>query len=125
MDKVTFGSYIKSKRSEQDLTLREFCTRYGLDAANISRMENELIPAPQKQSTLEGIARALQLEKSSKEWVEFFDLASLSRNEFPQDVKTSFDANLHLLPALLRATKNKKVTKTEIFDLIARIRDEE
>ncbi len=122
--KLTFGSFIKNKRIEQDLTLREFCNQYGLDAGNISRMENDILPAPTKRSSLEGIAKALKLEENSVEWVQFFDLASLSRKEIPEDIVNSFEGNIHLLPALLRATKNKSITKTEILDLIKKLRTE-
>ncbi len=123
MDK-SFGSYIQSRRIAQGYTLREFCKRFGLDSAYISRLENDIIPAPQKNETLRGIAKALSIEENSEEWVAFFDLASISRNEFPEDIKNSFEKNLHLLPALLRASKNNNVPKEKVLQLISELRDE-
>lgn len=125
MKEYTFGSFIKEKRLSLDFTLREFCLKYGLDAAYISRVENEIIPAPQKTEILRGIATALEIEENSEEWVKFFDLASLSRNEIPEDIRNSFSANLHLLPSLLRATKNTKVSKEDLLDLIENLRKDE
>jgi transcriptional regulator with XRE-family HTH domain len=122
MNKQTFGMFIKDKRIQTGFTLREFCERFGLDVGYISRLENDLIPAPQKLEKLKGIAKALSIEESSSEWVTYFDLSSLSRNEIPDDIRMSFSENIHLVPMLLRATKNKKVTEKELFDLIKRLR---
>jgi len=37
-------------------------------------------------SKLRGLAKALHFEEGTEEWVTFFDLASMSRKEVPDDI---------------------------------------
>ena len=103
---------------ETKLTLRQFCINKGLDPAFISRLENEIIPAPSKDSLLKTLAKALNLKDTTPEWVEFFDLASLSRGEVPEDIKQDFPEVLAYLPAFLRSVKKNKVTKKDVKELV-------
>jgi len=115
---MTFGKFFKQKRMETKLTLRQFCINKGLDPAFISRLENEIIPAPSKDSLLKTLAKALNLKDNTPEWVEFFDLASLSRGEVPEDIKQDFPEVLAYLPAFLRSVKKNKVTKKDVKELV-------
>jgi len=115
---MTFGKFFKQKRMETKLTLRQFCINKGLDPAFISRLENEIIPAPSKDSLLKTLAKALNLKDTTPEWVEFFDLASLSRGEVPEDIKQDFPEVLAYLPAFLRSVKKNKVTKKDVKELV-------
>lgn len=119
---MTFGKLFKNKRIATNLTLRQFCANKGLDPAYISRLENGIISAPSKEDLLKTLAKALSLKENTPEWVEFFDLASLSRGEIPDDIKQDFPKVLAYLPAFLRSVKKSKVTKEEVNELVALVK---
>jgi transcriptional regulator with XRE-family HTH domain len=114
----TFGKYIKTKRLAKGLSLRQFCKNKGLDSAYVSRLENELIPAPSKESLLEALAQSLELKKNTAEWVEFFDLAATSRGEIPKDIQDKFPDVLNLLPAFFRSVEKDSLNEEDIQDLL-------
>jgi transcriptional regulator with XRE-family HTH domain len=115
---MTFGTFFKNKRMKTDLSLRQFCKSKGLDPAYISRIENDIIPAPNKQSLLETLAKALDIKETTPEWVEFFDLAFVSKGEMPEDIQENFPEVLAYLPAFLRSVKKNKVTKEDVNELV-------
>ncbi len=41
-----FGDYLKSRRLERDLTLRDFCRSAGEDPSNWSKVERGILPPP-------------------------------------------------------------------------------
>ncbi|MBI2620873.1 helix-turn-helix transcriptional regulator [candidate division WWE3 bacterium] len=114
----TFGEYLKSKRMETNLTLRQFCRNKGLDPAYISRLENGIIAPPSKESLLKTLAKALNFSENTPEWVEFFDLASAGNGVLPADIKQEFPEVLAYLPAFLRSVKRNKVTREDVQELI-------
>lgn len=114
----SFGDYFKQKRLKMGLTLRQFCNAKDLDPAYVSRIENNLKPAPRKKTTLKSLAKALNIKKDSIEWTEFFELASISRNEIPEYIKEEFPEIQRLLPAFFRSVKKKKVTRKDIKQLL-------
>lgn len=103
---------------ETNLTLRQFCKNKGLDPAYISRLENDIISAPSKESLLRTLAKAIEIKENTPEWVEFFDLASASKGEMPKDIKQEFPEVLTYLPAFLRSVKRNKVTKEDVEELV-------
>lgn len=56
---LTFGSYIKSRRLELRLSLREFCVRHQLDPGAWSKMERGINPPPK---ALDALATLLDLD---------------------------------------------------------------
>jgi len=48
-----FGEFIKQKRLEKDLGLREFCRQLDEDASNWSRVEREKASPPRDEKKLE------------------------------------------------------------------------
>ena len=107
---------------ESNLTLRQFCVKKGLDPAFISRIENGIIPAPSKESLLKTLAKSINLNENTPDWVEFFDLAYVSRGEVPRDIEQDFPQLLAYLPAFLRSVKKSKVTKKDVKELLELIR---
>ena len=116
---MNFGGYFREKRIEQKLTLRAFCKRFGFDSAYISRLENNKMKPPEEETKLSALADALNLEKNSKDWVKFFDLAYQAKKELPEDVKETAPEIISLLPAFLRTPDGKKVSKEKLEKLIS------
>src|SRR4030042_4730552 len=59
--KMDFGTFIKNKRIEKGLTLREFCRKAKLDPSNWSKIERGIFPPPKSRPVLEEIAAAVGL----------------------------------------------------------------
>jgi transcriptional regulator with XRE-family HTH domain len=57
-----FGEYLKGKRLEKDLTLRDFCRSAGEDPSNWSKVERGILPPPTDEARLTNIAGILGLE---------------------------------------------------------------
>ncbi|KKR51010.1 MAG: transcription regulator [Candidatus Curtissbacteria bacterium GW2011_GWA1_40_16] len=117
MSSSGFGDYLREKRLEKNFTLRAFCERFGLDTAYISRLETAKLKPPSTEK-LTAIAEALGLQKNSKDWIKFFDLAHQARNELPEDVKQNAPEIISMLPAFLRTPDGKRVSKEKIEKLI-------
>lgn len=117
MSSSGFGNYLREKRLEKNYTLRSFCERFGLDTAYISRLETSKLKPPSAEK-LTAIAEALGLQKNSKDWIKFFDLAHQARNELPEDVKENAPEVISMLPAFLRTPDGKRVSKEKIERLI-------
>jgi transcriptional regulator with XRE-family HTH domain len=72
---IKFGEFIRKRRKALGISLREFCRRNGLDPANISRLERDLINPPRGKDILESYAKSLRLEPGSSDWNKFFEIA--------------------------------------------------
>lgn len=101
------------------MTLRSFCTENALDPGNISRIENDIVPPPGKEETVERLALALKIKKGSAEWKRFFDLADLSRGKVPKELDERI---VRLLPALCRKDDGSKLSEEDIKKLIKLIK---
>ena len=112
----TIGEFIRSRRIKKGLTLRGFCLENDLDPAYVSRLERNIF-VPSKEGNLEKIAEALGIEKESEEWFDFFDLAHISRGEFPKDLKNN-PAFIKSLPIFFRTVREKKPTKEDLEALV-------
>lgn len=119
---MNFGEFFKAKRRETGLTLRQFCTNSGQDAAYISRLENGLMAAPSSPEKLKGLARALKIEQDSEEWVTFFDLAATSRHNIPADIALDSEKAMELLPAFYRTLRNEPISTEEAERLLKLIK---
>jgi transcriptional regulator with XRE-family HTH domain len=114
---LTFGEFFRLKRIETGLTLRSFCERFGYDPANISRLERDILPPPEDKDKLEALANALYIKKETKDWVEFFDLAYLSKGKIPADISSRKEINQYL-PLLFRTIRGKRLSKEKLQKLI-------
>lgn len=121
MNGTNFGKLLSEKRLNMNLTIREFARLTSYDASNISKIERGIIPPPPTM-TLKKWAERLSLQHDTSEHQEFLDTAVLSRNQIPEDAPAEF--RNQLLPALLRTSRSKKLTKKE-FDSLVRLLNRE
>ncbi|MGB8952539.1 MAG: helix-turn-helix transcriptional regulator [Candidatus Aminicenantales bacterium] len=117
---MDFGTFIKNKRIEKGLTLREYCRRMKLDPSNWSKIERGLLPPPKSRPVLEEIAIVLGLSKNSDEWHLLFDLASISY--IPLELMDDA-AVIDKLPIFFRTLRGEKPTRKELEELIEKIRE--
>ena len=60
-----FGDFIKEKRINKEITLREFCRQLELDASNWSKIERGVMSPPQDEEKLKQIAKVLGISLKS------------------------------------------------------------
>ena len=110
-----FGEYIKELRIKNQITLREFCKKSGIDPSNWSKIERGINAPPKSKEVLETIAKALNLTMNSSEYNRLFDYAMI---EFiPTELAE--DSNvLEKLPLFFRTARGEKPTEEELGELI-------
>ena len=112
---ITFGQFIRKKRIELGLTLREFCRKNDYDVGYISRLENDLFLPPEDEEKLKKLAVSLKIKKDSSEWEEYSDLAIVAKKQLPKNIDSKV---LNYLPAFFRKASKKKVNKKDVEKLI-------
>jgi len=117
---MNFGTFIKNRRIEKGLTLREFCRKINLDPSNWSKIERGIFPPPKSRPVLEEIAAVVGLRKNSQDWHSLFDLASISF--IPPELMDDA-AVIDKLPVLFRTIRGEKLTRKELEALIEKIRE--
>ncbi|MGD9577949.1 MAG: helix-turn-helix domain-containing protein [Syntrophorhabdus sp.] len=116
-----FGEYIKKRRLEKDLTLREFCRRLDEDASNWSKVERGVMGPPQDKEKLRKIAIILGIKENSDDWKELTTMASIGAGVIPEYIMS--DKNIvDALPVFFRTIGSVKPTKEEIEELIQTIK---
>ena len=115
-----FGDWLRSRRAEIGLGLRNFAQRTRLDPGNLSKYERGVLPPPQDVETLERIATALKLKRGSPEHREFMDLAAASAGRIPPDLAA--DPKIVSRMPLLFRTARGKLTRDELIKLAERLR---
>ncbi len=113
---MTFGEFVRMKRLEAELGLREFCKRAGTDPSNWSKVERGILAAPDNRDFLENVAKLLKLKKGSPDWFKFFDLAAISQQKIPDDVFEDEDA-VSALPVFFRTVRGEKPSEEELDKL--------
>lgn len=116
-----FGQFIKEKRAEKGLSLREFCRQLNEDASNWSRVEREKMSPPRDEKKLERIATILGIDKATVEWDKLYDLARVDAGIIPDYVMSDKEV-VEALPIFFRTIGNVKPTKEELNKLIETIR---
>lgn len=116
-----FGEFIKNKRLEKNLTLREFCRRLEEDASNWSKIERGVMGPPQDNGKLKKIAAILEITEGSIEWEKFVDIARVSAGIIP-DYIMSDKRIVDALPVFFRTIGSVKPTKEEFDELIDTIK---
>jgi len=119
-DEKTFGSFLREKRLEKEISLRRFAAMLGLSPVHMSNLENDRRPAP-KYDVLERIALLLLLSKSEKE--EMYDLAAKSKAAptVSSDLPDYIMAN-DIVRIALRTAKDVDATDEEWQEFIARLK---
>jgi transcriptional regulator with XRE-family HTH domain len=113
-DVKTFADLLKSLRRQAKLSLRDLARKAADDPANISRIERRLRAAPGDDVT-ERFAKALGLIPQSDEWVQFMEMAALSRRELPRDITE--EELVSELPVFLQALKGKRLPVEDLLEL--------
>jgi len=86
---MKFGTLFRQLRKALGFSLREFCRKNNLDAANISRLERGLVRPPQSKAILEVYAKALSISNESTQWHNFFELAALENGMVSPQIQES------------------------------------
>ena len=98
-------------------TVRQFAKDNGYDVAYISRLENGITMPPKDNDKLERLATCLGLKKGTDKWQEFFDLASVAKNELPADLQDN-ERVASILPAFYRTLRNKQLDGDDVEKLL-------
>ncbi len=118
-----FGEYIKKKRLENNLSLREFCKKLNEDASNWSKVERGILSPPQDEQKLEKIAQIIKIKKKSADFQKLTDLSSIDAGKIPEYLMTDKKV-METLPVFLRTIGSVKPTPEELEKLITLIRKE-
>ena len=116
-----FGKFVKEKRLEKNLTLREFCRQLGEDASNWSKIEREKLAPPKDETKLENIAGIIGIKKGSDEWDRLVDMANVDSGKIPEYVMTDKEV-LDTLPLFFRTIGSVKPTPEELIELIEHLK---
>ncbi len=118
---TAFGDYVRERRQELRLGLREFCTTLELDPSRWSKVERGTLQPPKDEEMLGKIAKVLKLPKTGAEWEKFKDLAVFSRGEIPEDLMEDKEL-VACLPLVFRTLGREKPTKEQLLSLADLIR---
>ena len=73
----TFGTFIKEKRQQRDISLRKFADQIGISPVYLSNLENDRMPAP-KDEVVSTMARLLLLNDTDTAML--YDLAAKAKS---------------------------------------------
>jgi transcriptional regulator with XRE-family HTH domain len=118
-----FGEFVKERRIEKGVSLREFCKRIEIDASNWSKVERGMLAPPQDEEKLKKIAKALGIKFGSALWEEMKDKANIDAGIIPEDILSDEEV-LNSLPMFFRTIRSEKPTPEELDKLINIIRKE-
>lgn len=116
---LSFGSFLKEKRTENKKTLRGFAKELGITAPYLSDVENGL-RKPLLADKIEKAAEILQL--STEEKNQLFSLAGNERNTMAPDVLEYVKSNAQFAPAFRKA-KDMNVTEEEWMAMLAQLEE--
>lgn len=114
-----FGEFIKKRRLDQGISLREFCRLMDADASNWSKIERGVLSPPQDENRLREIASILKVEVGTSLWQEMIDMAKVDAGAIPDDIRSD-SRILNSLPIFFRTLRSEK--PEELERLIAFIR---
>jgi transcriptional regulator with XRE-family HTH domain len=118
-----FGEFIKKRRMDKGLGLREFCKQIEMDASNWSKVERGMLSPPQEEEKLKKLAKVLGIKLGSKEWREMKDFANIDAGIIPPDLLSDKQV-VDSLPMFFRTIRSEKPTPEELDKLIKIIRKE-
>lgn len=109
-----FGQYIKTRREELGLGLRELAGNAGIDPSNYSKVERGVLAAPNDVAALKRLAKALDLptDFDNHEWRHFNDMADASRGVVPDELLKE-QRIVELLPALYQQLRDHQLRDGE------------
>jgi transcriptional regulator with XRE-family HTH domain len=117
-----FGEYIKSRRLERELSLREFSRRIEEDPSNWSKVERGVLPPVRDRVKLSRIASVLGIEQGSDEWKKLEDYADIDTATIPEYIMNDREA-LAALPAFFRTVGSLRPSREEIEALLKNLKE--
>jgi transcriptional regulator with XRE-family HTH domain len=115
---IMFGEFIKKRRLDQGISLREFCRLMDVDASNWSKIERGVISPPQDDKRLREIASILKIEVGTSLWQEIKDMANIDAGAIPDDIRSE-SRILNSLPIFFRTLRSEKPEELErLIDFI-------
>jgi len=111
-----FNEFIKEKRLEKEISLREFCRQAEVDPSNWSKVERGLADVPKSSEILDRIANVLSLDK--EETLTMKELAII--DSIPADLRPEENV-LEKLPIFFRTVRGDKPTEEELKKLIKKL----
>lgn len=105
---LTFGAFLRNRRKELRLTLREFCRKYKEDPGNWSKLERGKLPPPKNAKRLEQIEQYLNLWDTQRQ--TFRDLAAIGTGTMPPDLMTDEEL-VSKLPILFKRLRDCDMDK--------------
>lgn len=121
---VTFGEYLKRKREEKQISLRELARRLELSAPFVSDVENNR-RAPLTEERLATLAGVLNLNEAEK--AEMYDLVGQQKGLLAPDLNP-YVIDRPYVNAALRSARNLDANEEDwqrfVEDLIKRKREE-
>jgi transcriptional regulator with XRE-family HTH domain len=112
---MTFGEFVKKKRTEAGLSLREFCRMTGLDPSNWSKVERGVFPPPKSSRTVRDIAAALILPADSDDWHTLRDLAAIGH--IPSEL-APWGQESEKLAVFFRMARGKKPAHKDVEEIL-------
>lgn len=104
-----FHQFVKEKRIEKGISLRQFCRECELDPSNWSKIERGIGDAPKGGEILERIAGVLKF--SREDFNSLKDLALI--DAIPEDLRPK-ESILEKLPIFFRTARGEKPTESEL-----------
>lgn len=101
-DSISFGEYLKRKREEKQISLRELARRLDLSAPYLSDVENNR-RGPLTEERLTTLVRELHL--TEEEETEMYDIIGQQRGLLPPDLNP-YVSDRPYVNAALRTAKN-------------------
>jgi transcriptional regulator with XRE-family HTH domain len=113
-----FGEFIKKRRLDQGISLREFCRLMEVDPSNWSKIEREVKSPPQDETRLKKIAEILNIQIGTSLWHEMKDMAKVDAGSIPDDICADSRV-LNSLPMFFRTLRSEKPEELEqLIDFI-------
>jgi transcriptional regulator with XRE-family HTH domain len=120
-ERKMFGKFIKDRRIEKGITLREFCKLIGTDASNWSKIERGQHAPPKSDEKLKKIAEVLGIPFGSDLWITMKDKAEIDTGYIPSDIRSDKELLGHL-PMFFRTIRSEKPSAEDLDNLIEMIR---
>ena len=115
----TFGNFVKGKRIDNEISLREFCKKADVDPSNWSKIERNLMPPPKSKIKLDKIANVLKIKEGNQDYLLLNDLAAFS--SIPQELIEN-NKMMEKLPVFFRTARGDKPTTKELEEIIQLIK---
>jgi transcriptional regulator with XRE-family HTH domain len=114
---MKFGDFVRARRTELGFTLRDFCSTFGYDPSNWSKIERGKLPPSDDQHILDVWAEQLNIKKGTNNWQLFSDLAFQDRGKIPTDILGN-DVYADALLQFYKILRERQPTHEDIDTLV-------